>query len=421
MGVILCYIVGITNLTQAMKSRYNYRIYPNSSQQTKLAQVFGCARVVWNDALGIVKATPGGEKWSSMGDLKKRVTTQAKKTPERVWLKEVSSVALQSSVIDLQTAFKNFFESRNGKRKGLKVGFPRFKSKHGKQSARFPANGFKLDGNKLVVAKVGSLKVKWSRVLPSAPSSVTITKNKAGQYHASFVVEIGQVDVEPVRKSIGIDLGIKVFAFPSVGEPVMSPGYKPLNRKIAKTNRQLARQVKGSNRWKATKLKLAKLHLKVANIRKDFLHKFTTKLIRENQTVSLEDLNVSGMIKNRCLSRAISEQGWATARTQLVAKAQKYKNRHTQIISRWEPTSQVCSECGFKWGKLDLSVRSVLCVSCGTEHDRDRNASKNIDKSGLELAHDVKQTLSECKAPLGAVCDDASSQPYEAQQLSLCL
>lgn len=404
-----------------MKARYNYRIYPQPSQQTKLAQAFGCGRVVWNDALAIVRNTPDGQKWPSMGELKKRVTTQAKKTPERCWLAEVSSVVLQSSVIDLQTAFKNFFESRGGKRKGPKMGFPKFKSKHGKQAVRFPSNGFKLVGNKLCLAKVGAVKVKWSRPRPAAPSSVTITKNKAGQYHASFVVETGQVDVQPVRESIGVDLGVKVFGFPSVGELILSPGYERLTRKIKRTQRKLARQQKGSNRRQKTKLKLAKLHLRIANIRKDFLHKQSTKLIRENKTVSLEDLHVAGMVKNRCLARAISQQGWAMFRAMLEAKAKQYKDRTVSIISRWEPTSQVCSSCGFKWGKQDLSVRSILCVSCGTEHDRDGNAAKNIDKVGQELARTLKtQTLSLCKTPLGAVGVDASSQPYDAQ-LGLCI
>ena len=405
-----------------MKARYNYRIYPQSQQQTKLAQAFGCGRVVWNDALAIVKATPEGEKWPSMGDIKKQVTTQAKKTPERCWLTEVSSVVLQSSVIDLQTAFKNFFESRSGKRKGPKMGFPRFKSKHGKQAARFPSNGFKLDGNKLYLAKVGTVKVKWSRPLPAAPSSVTVTKSKAGQYHVSFVVEVLPIDVQPVRESIGIDLGIKVFGFPSVGKPILSPGYQRLYRKIARTSRRLARQQKGSNRWQVTKRKLAKLHLKVANLRKDFLHKQSTKLIRENKTVSLENLNVKGMLKNRRLSRAIAQQGWSTFRAMLEAKAKMHKDRTVSIISRWEPTSQTCSDCGFRWGKLDLSIRSVLCISCGAEHDRDQNAAKNIDQVGQELARTIKtQTLSLCKPPLGAVGVDASSQPYQGEQLCLSL
>ena len=257
--------------------------------------------------------------------------------------------------------------------------------------------------------------------LPAAASSATILRNKAGQYYASFVVEVQQRSVKAKRKSIGIDLGITTFAHLSTGERVKSPGYERLNRKIARVNRQLARQKKGSNRWQRTKLRLAKLHLRVANIRKDFLHKLSTKLVRENQTVSFEDLNVKGMLANRRLSRAISQQGWRELRTMCEAKCKQYKDRTVAVISRWEPTSQICSTCGYRWGKLDLSVRSILCVSCLTEHDRDENAAINIDNSGLALAHESNRTLSECQSAHAATRDDASSQPYEViKQLSLC-
>ena len=219
------------------------------------------------------------------------------------------------------------------------------------------------------------LKVRWSRELPSAPSSVTIVKDTAGQYHASFVVEVEQKSVKPIRPSIGIDLGVKVFAFPSVGEPIKAPDYSQLDRKVRRLQKRMARQQKGSNRREAIRLKLAKLQLKLRNIRKNFLHTQSTKLVRENQTVSLEDLNVSAMVRNRKLSRAISQQGWREFRTMLESKAAQYVNRTVNIISRWEPTSQICSDCGFKWGKLDLSVRSILCINCGAEHDRDENAA----------------------------------------------
>ena len=216
-----------------------------------------------------------------------------------------------------------------------------------------------------------------------------------------------------------MDLGIKTFAFLSDGGDIKAPDYKPLIRKVKRFQRKLARQARGSARREETRLKIAKLNNQIANIRKDFLHKTTTKLIRENQTVSLEDLNVSGMLTNRKLSRAISEQGWSTFRSMLEAKALQYKNRTVSIISRWEPTSQVCSSCGFKWGKLDLSVRSVLCISCGAEHDRDENAAKNIDKSGLALAHDSKRAKNACQSGFPGSATALLSQPSETQ-LSLC-
>lgn len=399
----------------SMKARHQYRIYPTPQQVKGLNQLFGCCRVVFNDALAIVKATPKGEKWPSNADLQKLVITQAKKTAEREWLADVSVVPLQQSVQDLGVAFKNFFEGRSGKRKGSKVRFPRFKRRSNAQSARFARTGFSLKGNQLELAKLGRFKVKWSRPLPAVPSSVTIIRNTAGQYHASFVVEIGTIDVEPLRPSVGVDLGIKTFAFLSTGERVESPGYKRLDRKTRRFQRKLARQAKGSKRREKTRLRIAKLKLKTANLRKDFLHKTTTKLIRENQVVVLEDLNVSGMVKNRKLARAISEQGWGTARTMCEAKVNMVNNREVRVISRWEPTSQLCADCGYHWGKLDLSVREIVCLGCGTLQDRDGNAAKNIEKSGLELAHDSKRTKNGHKTRLPGNPTALSSQPYSEQ------
>jgi putative transposase len=394
-----------------MKARYQYRIYPTQRQAQKLAQLFGCCRVVWNDALARVKSTPSGEKWPSNSELQKQVITQAKKTPERHWLSDVSSVPLQQSVRDLGVAFSNFFKSRSGKRKGKRVGFPRFKKRSSSQSARFVKTGFSLKGNKLELAKLGRFKVKWSRPLPSTPSSVTITKNTAGQYHASFVVEIDSIDLEPIHPSVGVDLGIRTFAHLSTGEKIESPDYSKMTRKIRRMQRKLSRQVKGSNRQHQTRLKLAKLHLKLASTRKDFLHKITTRLIRENQVVCLEDLNVSGMVKNRKLARVISEQGWGNFRTFCEAKAQIINDREVKVISRWEPTSQTCSDCGYKWGKIDLSIRSVVCLNYGTEQDRDENAAKNIEKVGVGHTHDSKWTKNGHKTRISSNPIALSNQP----------
>ena len=398
-----------------MKARYTYRLYPNRLQQACLAQVFGCVRVVYNDALTMVKATLEGEQWPSNAELQKLVITQAKQTEAREWLSLVSVVPLQQSVQDLGTAFKNWFAALKGKGRAK---FPRFKKRSNAQSARFTQRGFSLTDGKLALAKMGAFKVKWSRKLPSEPSSVTILKNTAGQYHASFVVEIEQKSVEPIRRSIGIDLGIRVFAFPSVGEPIEAPDYSQLDRRVRRLQKRMARQQKGSNRRGATRLKIAKLQLRIRNIRKNFLHTQSTKLVRENQTVSLEDLAVSNMVKNRKLSRVISQQGWSEFRTMLESKATQYVNRAVNVISRWEPTSQVCSECGFKWGKLDLSVRSILCISCGAEHDRDLNAARNIDIVGAGCAHDSKRTRRAHKTSLLAMPVEALSHEVE-QQLSL--
>ena len=192
----------------------------------------------------------------------------------------------------------------------------------------------------------------------------------------------------------------------SNGEKVVSPSYKGLDRKVRKLQRKLARQQKDSKRRNTTRIQIAKQHNQIVDTRKDFLHKLSTKIVSENQTIVLEDLNVSGMVKNRKLSRAISQQGWREFRVLIEAKCDKY-GRKFIVISRWEPTSQVCSDCGYKWGKIDLSVRSVLCLNCGTEHDRDENASINIEKVGIGHCHDSKCTSRQSKTTTVASVNEA--------------
>jgi putative transposase len=336
-----------------MKARYRYRIYPTDQQKQSLAQLFGCVRVVWNDALALCKQS---EKKPSSADLQKIVITGAKQTEERTWLGDVSCVPLQQSVADLDIAFKNFFNSCKGKRKGSKVGYPKFKKRTSSQSARFTLRGFSVKKNGGVyLAKIGIVNPIWPRELPSEPSSVTVIKDCANRYFLSFVVEVQPISSEPQNPSIGIDLGIKTFAVMSNGEKAESPSYKKLDRKVRKLQRKLARQPKDSKRRNVTRIRIAKLHNKIADTRKDFLHKLSTKIVNENQVIILEDLNVSGMVKNRKLSRAISQQGWYEFRTMSEAKSEKF-GREFKVISRWEPTSQVCSDCGFKWGKIDIKT-----------------------------------------------------------------
>jgi putative transposase len=386
-----------------MKARYKYRFYPTEQQQQSLSQLFGCVRVVWNDALAFCKQS---EKLPKAGVLS-AMLTQSKKTPDRQWLADVCATPLQQSLRQLDTAWKNFFNSRNGKRKGSKMGAPRFKKKSNHQSATFNGYSFKVYDGKVYLAKIGDVKPIWSRELPSEPSSVTVIKDAANRYFLSFVVEIEPVQVDAKNHSIGIDLGIKTFAAMSNGEMVKSPDYSSLDKRLRRKQKQLSRQVKGSKRWDKTRLQIAKLHSQISDKRKDFLHKLSTRVVNENQVITLEDLNVSGMMNSRKLSRAISLQGWREFRTLCEAKAKKF-GRDFHVISRWEPTSQVCSDCGYKWGKLDLSVRSVLCINCGTEHDRDENAAKNINKVGIEHGHDSKWTQRDSKTTSVASFVEAS-------------
>lgn len=367
-----------------MKLRYRYRIYPTTQQKRQLAKLFGCCRVVFNDALAYCQQEyQNGNKKPSSIELSQRLT-ELKKTEEKQWLTEVSSIPLQQSLRDLDQAYSNFFKSGKGPRKGKKVKHPRLKKRKSKQSDKFTDNGFKLypNSNYIYLAKIGDIKVILCRELPAVPSSVTVIKDSADRYFVSFVVEFNPQQLPENGQSVGRDLGITDFATLSNGEKVKSP--KPLKKRLKrlrKLQRNLSRQQKGSKRREVARKKLAKLHAKISDTRNDFLPKLSTKIIRENPTIVLEDLNVSGMIKNRKLARAISDLGWRSLRTMLEAKSVMY-GRDFRVIDRWNPTSQTCSCCGLRGGKKELNVREWICLNCGSSHDRDVNAAINIKVAG---------------------------------------
>ncbi|MGK7946835.1 MAG: RNA-guided endonuclease InsQ/TnpB family protein [Microcystaceae cyanobacterium] len=402
-----------------MKARYRYRIYPTNQQKIALAKLFGCCRVVFNDALAFCHENyKQGNKFVGYNQWSKSLT-QAKKTEEREWLTEVSAIPLQQSLQDLKISFKNFFDSCKGKRKGKKVKSPKFKKRKSKQSARFTDNGFKINRDRVYLAKIGDLKVVWSRELPSQPSSVTVIKDSAGRYFLSFVCEVNHPQLPDHGKNVGIDLGITDFATLSSGEKIKAP--LPLKRQLKRLRRlqkNLSRKQKGSRRREVARLKVAKLHAKITDSRTDFLHKLSTRLIQENQLIALEDLNVSGMVKNSKLSRAISDLGWRSFRTMLEAKADLY-GREVRVIDRWEATSQKCSCCGFNGGKKELSVREWTCLNCGEIHDRDINASLNI----LTVAGGQSDTENglqrECQTAVKVAVLSEASTHQEYKQLSL--
>ena len=404
-----------------MKARFKYRVYPTNQQKTALAQLFGCCRVVWNDALAFCQDSyQKGEKYCGESELQKQFITQAKKTEKREWLKNVSNIPLQQSIRDLNVAYKNFFDSCKGKRKGRKVRPPKFKKRKSNQSARFRIGGFKVNQQTILLAKIGKMKIKWSRPLPSQPSSVTITKDSADRYFVSFVVEIQPQQLPKTDKNCGIDLGIIDFATFDNGEKVKAP--KPLKKRLKrlrKLQRNLSRKQKGSKRREVARKKVAKLHAKIKDARTDFLHKLSTKVIKKNQLIALEDLNVSGLVKNRKLARAISDLGWRSFRAMLEAKAEIY-GRDLRVIDRWEPTTQKCSCCGKKGGKKELSIREWICLFCNTIHDRDINASKNILKVVAEGHSETLNGLQrKCKTTVKvAVSSEASTTPKH-KQLSL--
>lgn len=363
--------------------RYQYRLYPTPGQQNMLAQAFGCARVVFNDSLRARQAAyEAGVKLSDTA-VQKSVVTEAKRTPGREWLAEVSSVVLVQACQDARRAYRNWFDSLSGKRKGRKVGAPRFRSrKDHRQSIRFTRNGFSIRANRrLYVAKVGELDVRWSRDLPSVPSSVTIIKDNAGRYFASFVVDTSDEALPVNDVEVGIDLGLTTFAVLSNGKIIDSPKFlRRAERKLGKAQQNLSRKQKGSNNRAKARIRVAKAHAKVADARKDWAHKHSTALIRENQAIFVEDLCVKGLARTQ-LAKAVHDAGWAMFTRMVEEKATRY-GRTFAKVDRWYPSSQICSTCGQLDGPKPLSIRQWQCQACGAVHDRDLNAAKNILAAG---------------------------------------
>jgi putative transposase len=397
-----------------MKQRYRFRLYPHPHQQVALARAFGCARVVWNDALAKSRELYAAGQKTSYPVLAKLCITQAKQTPERQWLVEPSNVVLQQSLRDLDQAYRNWWASLKGKRKGAKVKPPRFKKRRGAQSVRFMSHVFRTGDRTLTLSKIGSVPIEWSRDLPSDPSSVTVIRDASGRYFASFVVDVEPTPLPPNGKAVGIDLGLASLAVTSDGEKLAPPKFlSSVLKRLRRLQRNLKHKQRGSNRLAIARRKVAKLHAKVGDRRLDYLHQLSTRLIRENQTVVLEDLNVSGMLKNRKLARSIADAGWRKLRILLESKAERY-GREVVVINRWLPTSQVCSACGHHDGKKDLSIREWQCPSCGTVHDRDINAALNILAAGLAESRNGRGATHQSTALVAAGCEAPTHPIAEA-------
>ena len=366
-----------------MQLRYQYRVYPTPGQRNRLAQAFGCARVVFNDCIKFRQESHKAGIKLSDTEIQKRVVTLAKQTAERQWLSEVASVVLVQACQDARVAYRNWFDAISGKRKGRRVGAPRFRSrKDNQQSIRLTRNGFSLrPSGKLYVAKVGELDVRWSRELPSEPSSVTIIKDAAGRYFASFVVEVSCEPLPHNDSEVGIDLGLATFAVLSNGKTITSPKFlRRAERKLRKAQQNLSRKQRGSNNRAKARVRVAKAHAKVADARKDFAHKQSTMIVRENQAVFVEDLCVHGLSRTR-LAKSVHDAGWGMFTRMLQEKAGRY-GRHFSKVDRFFPSSQLCSACGALDGPKPLSIREWQCAACGAVHDRDLNAAKNIHAAG---------------------------------------
>jgi putative transposase len=382
-----------TNYTEGVQLRYNYRIDPQPRHRPGFGKAFGCTRVVFNDGRAArQQAHEAGQPYLTDADLSARLTA-AKTTPERAWLGEVSAVILQQSLADLNTAYRRFFDSRKalrewkaGGRKGPRpreVGLPRFKSrKDHRQAVRFTANArFKiLPNGKLRLPKIGDVPVRWSRPLPSEPSSVTVIRDSAGRYFASFVVETEPGALPAAEPVVGIDLGLTHFAVLSDGRKIASPRFlRRAEKKLKRRQRDLSRKQDGSRNREKARVKVARAHARVADARREFHHQLSTAMIRENQAVAVEDLCVKGLARTR-LAKSVHDAGWSAFTGMLEYKARLY-GREFHRIGRFEPTSQVCSACGVKDGPKPLHIRTWQCQACGAWLDRDINAAVNVAKA----------------------------------------
>ncbi len=359
-----------------------------------------------------------GLPFPRVGDLSKVLITGAKKTPERAWLGEVSAVVLQQSLRDLEAAYRNFFDGLKGKRP--RMGVPRFKSrKDTRQAVRFTANArWRITpGGKLSLPKIGDLTVKWSRTLPSTPSTVTVVRDSAGRYFASFIVETDPAadlalmpDTDTV---VGIDLGLAHFAVLSDGTKIDSPRFlRRAEKKLKRAQQALARKAKGSRNREKARSKVARAHAQVADVRREFHHRLSTRLIRDNQAIAVEDLAVKALARTR-MAKSVHDAGWSRFVAMLEYKAARYGRKFVRI-GRFEPTSQVCSHCGVKDGPKPLHVRMWTCGGCGAVLDRDVNAAVNVAKAaGLAVTACGAQVR---RAPVPAPRSEAGTHPKRSTQ-----
>ncbi len=357
---------------------YKYRFMPTQSQVHTLACTFGCCRFVYNWGLKL-RTTSYFQYGKRLyhNDLSAALTA-LKKEEGTAWLQEVSSVPLQQSLRHLDKAMVNFFEGR--------AKYPKYHKKHKKQSATYVASAFVWNGSTLTLAKQKEpLDIMWSRPLPDGakPRSVTITKDASGRYFVSILVEENIPTLPMTGKVVGIDLGLKSFLITSEGETIDNPKYYArAEKKLAKLERKYAKKKKGSKNRKKARVKVARFHAKVADMRRDFQQKLSTRLVRENQTICLETLAVKNMLKNHCLAKAIQDVGWSEFVRQLEYKAAWY-GRTLVKIERWTPSSKTCHCCGWVKEDLTLSDRVFVCEDCGNVTDRDYNAACTIRTVGL--------------------------------------
>jgi len=365
-----------------MEKAHRYRFYPTPEQESLLRRTLGCVRLVYNKALH--------ERTQAWYERQERVgypetstmLTQWKKEEDLDFLSEVSCVPLQQGLRHLQTAFTNFFAGR--------AKYPNFKKKRNGGSAEFTKSAFKFKNQEIYLAKNSEpLLIKWSRQIPKGcePSSLTVNLHPSGRWHISIRFDAPTIQPLPISdNSVGIDLGITSLIATSNGDKIANPKhFKKHRKRLKKSQKNLSRKQKGSQNREKARIKVAKIHLKISDSRKDFLHKLTTQLVRENQTIAVESLAVKNLVKNHQLALAISDSGWSELIRQLDYKCRWY-GRKLVAINRWFPSSKRCSSCEHIVDTMPLNIRDWTCPSCGCNHDRDVNASKNILAAGLAVS-----------------------------------
>nr|DAI01122.1 MAG TPA: endonuclease [Caudoviricetes sp.] len=366
-----------------MHKAFKYRIYPNKSQKVLLSKTFGCIRVIWN---ANVESFNSYDKDSNP---KPKIIIKSDLIIDKPWLNEISAAAIQQKIRDFQEITNQFFSKTRKK----KIGRPSFKKKSGNQSYRLPNQKFSLKDNKIRLEKIGWVKISIDRNIPdnSKMLSCTISMNCCGQYFVSILVDVVIPNKGKTGKSVGIDLGLKSFATLSDGVVIDNiKFFREKQSEIAKIQRHLSRKNKGSNRHRKNKIKIARLYNKIANKRNNFLHNVTTSLVNNYDVICIEDLNVSGMLSNHKLAKAISDTSFSMFRSMLEYKCNWY-GKELVVIDRFYPSSKTCSKCGWKKEDLTLSDRVFKCENCGIEIDRDLNAAINIQRVGVDILYNRMQ------------------------------
>ncbi|WP_264659140.1 RNA-guided endonuclease InsQ/TnpB family protein [Azospirillum canadense] len=360
-----------------MECAYRFRFYPTPEQADLLNRTFGCVRVVYNRARAMREAA-WTERTERCGfPQTNAMLTALKRLPEFVWLNDVSSVPLQQALRHLDTAYRNFFQRR--------ARYPQVRRKDGPQSAEFTKSAFTYRDGKLKLAKMTEpLIVVWSRALPSEPSTVTVTREADGRWYVACRVVVLAERLEG-GGAIGIDLGLTNLAVLSTGETITNPRHlAKRHKRLVREQRRLARKRKGSKNRAKARFRVARAHAAVRHARQDFLHHLSTRLIRDNQTICIEDLSVTGLLRAKRHSRAIADAGWGELIRQLTYKAAWY-GRTLVKVGRFFPSTKTCSVCGTTGHALTLADRDWACPDCGAHHDRDHNAARNILAAGLAV------------------------------------